>query len=243
MNDSLSAPVATTDRQGNTAYVVVVTHRNQWTYGVDCRGSFADSVSMWCGTDMDTLNLPAETISALRALWESLFTPSQTTPKYDEINAAAKLAVEAFGLAPADAARLKATASGWCLLTLLANAAAKQFPERAAEFYQAKTALLYTAICHARMAVGGDWWATPHQYGDYADTVVYIESSFARFAFHCRKDDPKLAWVLKDAPTSERGWSGRSHQPYAVQLVEGFLSGPETAAEIIARCQAAEAAA
>ena len=39
---------------------------------------------------------------------------------------------------------------------------------------------------------------------------------------------------------SDRGWSGLSLQPYALELVRGFVHGPETAAEIIASIQAQE---
>ena len=156
-----------------------------------------------------------------------------TLPDFDSLQTAAELAVAAFGLDPRHAQRLQThSPTGWCLLTLLSNAAAKQFPEREAEFYRAKTILLCNTIFRARVW-NGDWWMTPHAYGDYADSVVYIETHFARFAFHCKKDDPQLAWVLHDAPASERGWSGLSLQPYAAQLVEGYFAGPVTAAQII----------
>jgi hypothetical protein len=155
------------------------------------------------------------------------------TPSYAQIQHAAKLAVAAFDLDPQHAHRLQASVAGAALLTLLANVAAKQFPDLAAEYYAAKVVLLNLAICLAT-----DWWATPHAYGDYADTVVYIETQFARFAFHCRKGDPALADLLATAPASERGWSGLSLQAYAVQLVEGYLSGSLSAAQIIARTAA-----
>lgn len=154
------------------------------------------------------------------------------TPTDAQIQNAATLAVTTFGLGIAHARRLQATTAGAALLTLLSNVAAKQFPERAAEFYQAKAVLLSLTICLAT-----DWWATPHAYGDYADTVVYVETSFARFAFHCRAADPLLANLLRDAPTSPRGWSGLALQAYALQLVAGYLAGPATAAEIIAAAE------
>ncbi len=154
------------------------------------------------------------------------------TPSYAQIQHAAKLAVAAFDLDPQHAHRLQASVAGAALLTLLANVAAKQFPDLAAEYYAAKVVLLNLAICLAT-----DWWATPHAYGDYADTVVYIETQFARFAFHCRAADPLLANLLRDAPTSPRGWSGLALQAYALQLVAGYLAGPATAAEIIAAAE------
>lgn len=148
---------------------------------------------------------------------------------------AAKLAVAAFPqLDPAHAHRLAGTCAGWALLALLANAAAKRpenTPEQVAAFYEAKEVLLRPAICMAR-----DWWATPHSYGEAygADTVVLIETDFARFAFHTRKDSGQLRHLLADAPSSDRGWGGLALQPFAAELVEGYLSGPLTAAEIIA---------
>lgn len=160
-----------------------------------------------------------------------------TLPDFDSLQTAAELAVAAFDLDPRHAQRLQThSPTGWCLLTLLANAAAKQFPEREAEFYRAKTLLLCNTIFRARVW-NGDWWATPHAYGDTyaADTAVYVETDFARFAFHCKRADPLFVWVLRDAPTSDRGWSGLSLQPYAAQLVEGYFYDLETAAQIIER--------
>ncbi|KPV52982.1 hypothetical protein SE17_12245 [Kouleothrix aurantiaca] len=158
----------------------------------------------------------------------------------EEFNAATDLVLAAFDLPSAYRRYLQTVGcTGWCLVTLLANAAAKVQPERAAEFYAAKVILLNVAIGHVRMGLG-EWWAAPHPYGDYADTVVYIESPFARFAFHCKKSDPMLAGLLDTHPMSDRGWSGLSLQPYALELVQGFVNGPETAAEIIASIQAQE---
>lgn len=157
------------------------------------------------------------------------------TPSHVQMQAAAKLAVSAFDqLDPAHASRLQATATGWALLALLANAAAKlpHNESRSAEFYAAKEVLLYVAICMAR-----DWWATPHAFADaayQADTVVYIQSDFGRFAFHTRRDNATLAWLLQDPPVSSRGWGRLPMQKFAPQLAEGYLSGPLTAAEIIA---------
>lgn len=148
---------------------------------------------------------------------------------------AATLIAVAYGFEAEDAEDLLDDPTGVALLTLLANAGAKAAEEQgdhqlAAMRYQHKAILLRRAIRRA-----GDWWATSHAYGQRygADTVVYVETPFARFAFHCHRADPHLADLLQSAPTSERGWSGQPLQPYAAQLVRAYLDGIQTAAEVI----------
>ena len=83
---TISAPVAveryfadTRMFETNRAFEVIVSYRryrlhNERPYGIDGVGAFADSATRWCETDMNRLDLPAETIAQLQALWRSLFT-------------------------------------------------------------------------------------------------------------------------------------------------------------------------
>ena len=107
---------------------------------------------------------------------------------------------------------------GAALLALLCNAAAKEAPA----MYAFKYTLLRRAI-----ELASDWWAAPHAYGDAyeADTVIYIENSIGRFSFHVRSSDPQIADLLADAPTSDRGWSGKPLQPIAKQLAQSWING------------------
>ena len=150
---------------------------------------------------------------------------------YEAEQLAARLACAVFDIDQDDADQLLTDDTGAALLCLVANAAAKlaQFDAEIAVRYEHKRLLLRRAI---RMAA--DWWATPHAYGDYADTVVYVETPFARFSFHCRSKDPYLADLLERAPASARGWSGGALQPYAEQLARGYLAGVPTAAAVLA---------
>lgn len=148
---------------------------------------------------------------------------------------AARVLCSLYGIDQDDADALLGDPTGAALLTLLANAAAKTAQEtqdtfRARLCYEFKNILLRRAIRMAR-----DWWAAPHHYGEsgYADTVVYIETPFARFSYHCQRDSHAVADFLANAPTSERGWSGLRLQPYALPLVRGYLDGITTAAEVI----------
>jgi hypothetical protein len=151
---------------------------------------------------------------------------------YEAEQLAARLACAVFDIDQDQADQLLTDATGSALLCLLANAAAKmaQFDDGIAVRYEHKQLLLRRAI-----RVSRDWWAVPHAYGDYADTVVYVETPFARFSFHCRRADPYLADLLERAPSSERGWSGMSLQPYAGQLALGYLAGAPTAVAVIER--------
>lgn len=114
-------------------------------------------------------------------------------------------------------ARFLDSPTGAALLALLCNAAAKTFPA----LYAEKSLLLRHAI-----ALSGDWWATPHQYGDTypADTVIYLETLVGRMAFHVKRSDPLLVDVLSTAPTSDRGWDGQSLQSRARELALVWLA-------------------
>jgi hypothetical protein len=135
---------------------------------------------------------------------------------------AARTAASWFDIPAPDADALMGDSTGAAILALLANAGAKAVPAgpQATARYVIKTYLLRRAIRMAR-----DWWAAPHAYGDsgYADTVVYIETPIARFSYHCKRDDPQLADLLVDHPTSTRGWSGAPLQPVAAQLAATWL--------------------
>jgi len=103
------------------------------------------------------------------------------------------------------------------LLALLCNAGAKSN----SGLYASKTRLIRHAI-----SLASDWWATPHNWGEQyaADTVVYIQTELARFAFHVKHDDPNLRDVLERAPKSDRGWDGEKLQERARQLAIAWLA-------------------
>lgn len=125
-------------------------------------------------------------------------------------------ALVAFDLPVDERLRMLRDPTGAALLALLCNAAAKH-DER---LYAHKSALIRHAI-----SLASDWWAKPHPYGEQyaADTVVYIETALARFAFHCKRDDPLLVDVLDSAPYSDRGWGGVRLQEMARELAHQWL--------------------
>lgn len=110
--------------------------------------------------------------------------------------------------------------TGAALLTLLCNAGAKTN----SELYASKSRLIRHAI-----NLAADWWAAPHSYGEQyaADTVIYIETELARFAYHVKRDDPLLSDLLDAAPTSDRGWGGRRLQEIARELAIEWLAQQE----------------
>lgn len=107
--------------------------------------------------------------------------------------------------------------TGAALLALLCNAGAKHN----SDLYASKARLIRHAI-----TLAGDWWATRHIYGDtyVADTVIYIQTELARFAYHVRHDDPLLRDVLATAPTSDRGWDGERLQDRTRELAVAWLA-------------------
>lgn len=151
---------------------------------------------------------------------------------------AAHILGHATDLVPEAVKDLLSTTTGTALLCLLANATAKEQPTRqgAKIYYQIKAVLLGRAIKLAE----DQWWATPHTFGEYADTVVFIQTPFARFAFHCRRNDPILGHLLANAPTRAEGWQGGTMQPYAKALIWGYLAGTPTAQEVIEHLQTQE---
>lgn len=113
------------------------------------------------------------------------------------------------------------TADGLAILTLLANAAAKEaYPDHAAmqEWYRHKQALLDATVEAAPFC-----WQRRDRFGEHGKALVVVETVVGQMAFHSTSEN-RYSWLPR---ANGRRWNGLSLGPHARLAALTYLDEAE----------------